>query len=301
MQRCYSESHRIGHSLHDPLTLFQFMMLLAVTLSGKFVPDTCTKGPGDWNPIGSAEALSAFCGIFAGFVFSGVVMVIGQKNPAGGDGHASRGLRLLLPSFFGLAIAAYLYALTSGELVCKRALVEQLFAGAILAADAAVVITGLAWLLLAYERNAHGEVRFFRGLILVAAIFVMLMLAVSSVAFHNTWTERTASSVADWVVWGTFAVLVAVVVLLWHKPVPPAPSGAPANWSYEHYLNRHVNVSAWLTLIVSAVLATASAYVVGVPYDELNLPIGLVYAMSEAALVVPALIILGAMRAVPRA
>lgn len=276
-------------------------MLLAMTLSGKFVPDTCTKGPGDWNPIGSAEALSAFCGIFAGFVFSGVVMVIGQKNPAGGDGHASRGLRLLLPSFFGLAVAAYLYALTSGELVCNRALVEQLFAGAILGAAAPVVITALAWLLLAYERNAHGEVRFFRGLILVAAIFATAMLAVSSVGFHNAWTERTAVWWADWMIWGTLAVSVAALCYFWRKPVPPTPSGAAANWSYEQHLNKRVNICAWLTLLVSSILAATSAIFVGIPHDQLELPVWLVYAMSEAALVVPASIVVSAMSAVPRA
>jgi hypothetical protein len=71
--------------------------------------------------------MSAFCGILAGFVFAAVVMVIGEKNATGGDGHAPRGLRLLLPSFLGLAVAGYLYTLTAGELVCRRALTEQLF------------------------------------------------------------------------------------------------------------------------------------------------------------------------------
>ncbi|MFI9762349.1 hypothetical protein ACIHFB_30985 [Streptomyces sp. NPDC051963] len=276
------------------------MMLLGVALSEKFIPDTCAKGPGDWNPIGSAQALSAFCGIFAGFVFSGIVMVIGQKNPPGGDGHASSGLRLLLPSFFGLAVAAYLYAVITGELVCRRAQVEQLFAGAILAADAAVVIAALAWLLLAYGRNAHGELSFFRGLILVAAIFAMAMLAVSSVGFHNTWTEHTAAWWVDWMVWGTLAILVAMAVIFWRKPVPSTPSGSAANWPYTHYFNKRVNVCAWLTLMVSAILAAASASFVGVPYDQLNLPVGVVYAMSEVAFVVPALIVVAAMRAVPR-
>ncbi|MFI7385130.1 hypothetical protein [Streptomyces sp. NPDC049813] len=276
------------------------MTLLMIAVSGKFVPDTCTNGPGDWNPIGSAEALSAFCGIFAGFVFSGVVMVIGQKNPTGGDAHASRGLRLLLPSFFGLAIAAYLYALTTGELVCKRSLVEQLFAGAILAADAIVVIAALAWLLLAYERNSHGEVRFFRRLILVAAVFVLLMLAVSSVGFHNAWTDRTAARGADWMVWGTFLALVMGLIFLWHQKIPSAPPGAAANWQYDQYLNKHVNLSAWLALILSGALAALSAIFVSVPYDKLDLPRGLIYTMSEAALVVPALIVAGAIRALPR-
>jgi hypothetical protein len=123
----------------------------------------------DWNSIASAGAMSAFCGIMAGFVLAGLVTVIGQKNPEGGDGHASRGLKLFLPCFIGLATASYLYALTSGELVCTRAITEQLFSEAILAADALIVIVALAWLLPAYDRNKHGEVRFFHGLIQFAA------------------------------------------------------------------------------------------------------------------------------------
>ncbi|MCX5145430.1 hypothetical protein OHB36_01330 [Streptomyces sp. NBC_00320] len=35
-----------------------------------FTPDTCQGGPADWSAIASASAMSAFCGIFAGFVFA---------------------------------------------------------------------------------------------------------------------------------------------------------------------------------------------------------------------------------------
>ncbi|MFE7275981.1 hypothetical protein [Streptomyces sp. NPDC057623] len=268
--------------------------------TAEFTPDICDTGSVDWSPVASAEAMSSFCGIFAGFVFAGIVMVIGQKNPQGGDGHASRGLRLLLSSFFGLAVAAYLYALTAGELVCRRALVEQLFAGAILAADAAVVIAALAWLLLAYQRNGNGEVRFFRRLILVASIFVLLMLAVSSVAFQNAWTEREAPWSADVMIWGIFVLLVGLVVRFWQKPVPSPPASAPADWAYDTYLNKRVTVSAWTALLVSAVLAAASAYYVGTPPDELDVPWGLIYTMSAFAILFPGAIVVTAMRAVPR-
>src|SRR6202008_3013566 len=66
-----------------------------------FKPDTCSSGAGgiDWSSIGSASAMSAFCGIMAGFVFAGIVVVIGERNPTQGDGHASRALRLMLPCF----------------------------------------------------------------------------------------------------------------------------------------------------------------------------------------------------------
>ncbi|MFF6983564.1 hypothetical protein ACFZAV_39190 [Streptomyces sp. NPDC008343] len=55
--------------------------------------------------------------------------------------------------------------------MCIRAITEQLFSGAILATDALIAIVALTWLLPAYDRNKHGEVRFFRGLIQVAAQF----------------------------------------------------------------------------------------------------------------------------------
>jgi hypothetical protein len=276
------------------------MSLLFVTLAEGFTPDRCDKGTVDWNPIASAEAMSGFCGILAGFVFAAVVMVIGEKNPTGGDGHASRGLRLLLPSFFGLAVAAYLYALTAGELVCRRALTEQLFAGAILAADAIVVILSLAWLLLAYQRNQHGEVRFFRGLILVTALFSLSMLTVSSVGFHNAVLERKAAGWADAMVWTSGIAFMAVVWRCWRRPTPLPPPGAPPNWQNEVFLNKRVTVSSWTTLLVGGVLAAASAAAVGIPYDSWDMPTWLVYTMSEAALVIPATIIASGMLAVPR-
>ncbi|WP_416960405.1 hypothetical protein [Streptomyces sp. Agncl-13] len=275
------------------------MLLLTVALSKKFEPDVCTNGQLDWNPIGSAGAFSAFCGILAGFVFSGVVMVIGQQNPAGGDAHASRGLRLLMPSFFGLAVTSYLYSVVTGELVCRRALVEQLFVGGILAANAVVVIAALSWLFLAYGRNSDGEVRFLRGLVLVSAVFAMFMLATSSVSFHNALTDRKAAGWADGMVWGSFAALLVVTVSLWWKPVPSVPAGNAANWPYD-ILNKRVNLSAWLNLLTSTGLAGFSGFFVGTPYDQVNYPRWQIYTMSEAALIVPALIIISVLWALPR-
>ncbi|WP_405844628.1 hypothetical protein [Streptomyces sp. NBC_01518] len=275
------------------------MLLLAVALSKKFDPDVCTNGQMDWNPIGSAGAFSAFCGILAGFVFSGVVMVIGQQNSAGGDGHASRGLRLLMPSFFGLAVASYLYSVVTGELVCRRALVEQLFVGGILAANAVVVIAALSWLFLAYGRNSDGEVRFLRGLVLVSAIFAMFMLATSSVSFHNALTDRNAAWWAFRMVWGSFAVLLFATVFLWRKPVPPVRAANIAGWPYD-ILNKRVNFSAWLNLLTSTGLAGFSGFFVGTSYNRVNYPRWEIYTMSEAALIVPALTIMSVLWAIPR-
>ncbi|MFF7451797.1 MULTISPECIES: hypothetical protein [unclassified Streptomyces] len=192
----------------------------------RFTPDTCLLGTDgiDWSSIASAGAMSAFCGIMAGFVFAGLVTVIGQKNAPGGDGHASRGLKLFLPCFIGLATASYLYALTAGELVCSRAITEQLFSGAILATDALIVVVALAWLLPAYDRNKHGEVRFFRGLIQFAAQFSMLMVIVSADGFNNSVLERQVSPWANALIYGGGLAFMATIFFVWWKPLPTAPA-----------------------------------------------------------------------------
>ncbi|MEU0437895.1 hypothetical protein ABZ153_41215 [Streptomyces sp. NPDC006290] len=273
-----------------------------------FAPDTCSSGAGgiDWSAIGSAGSMSAFCGIMAGFVLSGIVVVIGERNPLGGDGHASRGLRLLLPCFVGLATASYLYALTSGELVCSRAITEQLFSGAILAGDAVVVIVALAWLLPAYGRNTHDTVSFFRGLIQFAAQFSTLMLVVSASGFTNSILRHRAAGWADALVWISWVLVAGAVFYFWWKPLPAAPSARPTGqtpeqWRDEDLLNRRVRIASWTTLYVGGALAVASGVAVGIPYGHWTaLSPVLVYSLGEASLLLPGSIIVTVVWAVPR-
>ncbi|MEU9448715.1 hypothetical protein [Streptomyces sp. NPDC048277] len=274
-----------------------------------FRPDTCSSGAGgiDWSGIGSAGAMSAFCGIMAGFVLAGIVVVIGERNPPAGDGHASRGLRLLLPCFIGLATASYLYALTSGELVCSRAITEQLFSGAILAGDAVVVIVALAWLLPAYGRNTHDTVSFFRGLIQFAAQFSLLMVVVSASGFDNSVLHHRAAGWSDAMVWASWVVGVGAVFYFWWKrPPAAAPPGRPEEETYEQWrdevvLNRRVRIASWTTLYVGGLLAVASGVAVGIPYNHwAAMAPGLVYVLGEAALLLPGAIIVTAVWAVPR-
>ncbi|MGY1503612.1 hypothetical protein ACW4TU_44840 [Streptomyces sp. QTS52] len=279
-------------------------------------PDTCLLGTDgvDWNPIASAESMSAFCGILAGFVFAGLVTVIGQKNPSSGDGHASRGLKLLLSCFIGLAMASYLYAITSGELVCTRAITEQLFAGAILAAGALMVIVALAWLLPAYDRNKNGEVRYFRGLIQLSAQFSMLMLIVSTNAFNNSVLQRHVPGWATTLVIVGGVALMAAVSFFWWKPLPqtppppdPLPGGVieaewPAYWRDEIVLDRRVRRASKTAVTVGGLLAVAGGWSVGVAWEHwTSMPPWEAYTLSGLSLVLPSLVIITTVRCAPRA
>ncbi|WP_256727248.1 hypothetical protein [Streptomyces acidiscabies] len=238
---------------------------------------------------------------------------MGQKNPAGGDGHASRALKLFLPSFIGLSMASYLYALVSGELVCTRAITEQLFSGAILAADALIVIVALAWLLPAYKRDKHGEVRFFRGLILFTAQFSMLMVIVSADGFNNSMLERHVAAWATALVFGVGVAFMLIILILWWKPLPPVPpapsplpaavtpAGWPAYWRDEVLLNNYVRLAARTAVAVGGVLAVAGGWAVGIAWNHWSaLPEWLVYTLAGVSLVFPGVLIIAAVRCAPR-
>ncbi|MEO3754529.1 hypothetical protein [Streptomyces sp. B6B3] len=274
----------------------------AASALAAFEPDVCEGGANDWSPIASSGAMSAFSGIVAGFVFAGLVTVIGVKNPPAGDGHASRGLRLLLPCFFGLAVVSYLYAVTAGELVCARAHTEALLAGAALGADAIVVVVALAWLLLAYQRDRHREVRFFRELVHFAAQFSAFMLTGSSVAFADLVLGPRASPWFEAAAWASGGALMVAILLGWRGPPPsPPPPWAPDHWRYEIHYDRRVSVCAWTVLSLSGLLALGSGIASSVPYDAWGRPAPwVVYALAEAALLAAGTILVTAVRAVPR-
>ncbi|MEV3914905.1 hypothetical protein [Streptomyces canus] len=98
------------------------------------------------------------------------------------------------------------------------------------------MIVALAWLLPAYDRNKHGEVRFFRGLIQFTAQFAMLMVIVSTDGFNNSVLERHVAGWATTLVYGVGVAFMLVILFVWLKPLPrprryPAPCPADTPWT----------------------------------------------------------------------
>ncbi|MEO3754677.1 hypothetical protein [Streptomyces sp. B6B3] len=264
-------------------------------------PLGCQGDPIDWDPIASSGAMSAFCGIVAGFVFAGIVTVIGVRNPPGGDGHGARGLRLLLPCFTGLATASYLYAVIAGERVCSRANTEAVLAGAILGADTVVVIAALAWLLRAYERDTHGEVRFFRGLVHFTAQFAAFILTGSSMIFVHAILGSRVSPWADATMSASGAALMAVLLRCWWRAPPtPPPPWASDHWLHEVFYARRVTTCTWTSLSMTGLLALGAGVASSVPHGTWGSPAPwLVYACGQIALMAAGAILITAVRAVP--
>lgn len=139
-------------------------------------------GVDDWSPALAASSQSALAGVLAGFVFSGLVVVLSVRI-ANREEEAASALKLLFCAFFGLGVAAYLLADVAGDSNCLRSSTEETIAGGMLGTFAVIMIVSLTWLVVAYGLHTRGVLRFLRLLIHVATAFVALLLCASSLTF----------------------------------------------------------------------------------------------------------------------
>jgi hypothetical protein len=101
----------------------------------------------DWNPIASASSYSALTAVLAGFVFTGIIVIVTERAPAAGR---VRTLTLFLSALVVLGFGSYLDALIAGEIACLRAWSVGVVASGLLGLGAVNIFVGLAWLLDTY-------------------------------------------------------------------------------------------------------------------------------------------------------
>src|SRR5258708_9884446 len=181
------------------------------------LPDFCSTQH-DWSPISAASSQSAIAAVLAGFVFLGIIAVVTVKAPKRDD--AGRALRLLLTAFLGLAVTAYLFADLAGEQTCPRAETNEALTGGMLGTFAIVMMVSLTWLLLAYDQDDAEVFKYFRSLICVASVCVVLLLTTNSEGYLSAVLQHRNHTVFNSLIYSTGAVsvvILGVVILLGSK------------------------------------------------------------------------------------
>lgn len=145
------------------------------------IPGACF-GDSSWSATTAGNGQSVLSGVLAGFVFAGIVAVLGVRATDPGK-EAARALKLMFCAFIGLAVAAYLFADQAADGNCLRSSTEETLAGGILGTFAIIMIVSLTWLVAAYDMHKHGVLRFLRRLLYVAMSFVVLLLCTSSFSY----------------------------------------------------------------------------------------------------------------------
>jgi hypothetical protein len=239
----------------------------------------------DWSPIESAHATSEFCTFLAGFVFTGMVLVITERRDHEAD-DAVVALKLLLCAFLPLGLCAYLVSDTSGEHVCSRALGESVLDGAMLGIGAATILVAIVWLLSAYRRREVAGLA--RRVCYAAFGFVDLLICTSAMSYVWDLSPVHRVHVIAFVL--TVAVAATVAVALWvvrHFPwLPPKPSHAS------------INRAVAAILVQTAVLGTAVGLMLNAPASWQQ-PLWVTWSFYGLTLVFPTTSLILLMRAIP--
>jgi D-alanyl-lipoteichoic acid acyltransferase DltB (MBOAT superfamily) len=149
-----------------------------------------------WSIIASAQANSNLAGILAGFLFFGLIYLLGK------DEKRSEIVLLFTASFIILAFAGYLFSRVSGfsassdpgpaiASFCKGVWMEGMIAYAMLVVGTATMIVGLGYVLVSYDpKSDRTHLRRLAtvttGGILVGAIFLLF----TSVNFYDELLDR---------------------------------------------------------------------------------------------------------------
>jgi hypothetical protein len=163
-----------------------------------------------WSPVAVAPSHSALAAVLAGFVFAGVVMILGQARTAG---YHPRSLTLLISSFFVLTLDSFLFSVIGGERDCSRAWTEMMIGAGLLGIGTLGVFGGIAWLALdRSDRYAHAS-RYITVLTRwIAAIIPMYLLITTLYYLDDTYGPELVPIWLRLVAWGCPAAVLAAVL-----------------------------------------------------------------------------------------
>jgi hypothetical protein len=230
-------------------------------------PDLCQKFT--WSPIGAAASQSAIAAVLAGFVFSGIIVLLSVTRTDSLKRESAQALKLLFTAFFGLAVTAYLLAVMAGEQKCARAQTIEALTGGALGAFAVIMITALTWLVVAYERHNDGVLEFLHALVYVGCLFVALLLTTSSLNYIGAYLIGYSHSVIDPVLVGIGGISFIVnIVLIWRRS-RYRDSKTRKTENVSTTTDRMVNWCARAALIYLALISFATGIAISFPLDTL--------------------------------
>jgi hypothetical protein len=269
------------------------MSAIALTVAGAASAVGGCPGNPYWSAKEAAPGQSVIAGVLAGFVFLGVVTVLSVRPKA--DLPASAALKLLFSAFFGLAVAAYLFADQAADSLCVRVSAEETLNGGLLGTFAVIMIVSLTWLVVAYE--LHGDdtpLRFLRGLVYFASAFVALLLCTNSYTYLNAVTRNGVSGAT-----AVFIFLIGVLACIAAVVSGSASGGRLRARTRPHARQRRaVDLSCWTALGYLAAASITDAIVLAVPNSDWNtIPRLVVDALAWGSLLLPLAVLVLALRA----
>lgn len=183
---------------------------------GATVAASC-GGTTAFDPTVSSPSYSTLAGVVAGVVFTGIVLLIGSRDPAHGESDRRAALEVLTPTFFVMLICSFLFAEVSGETICSKANALALSAGTLLAVGSAAAFQAVAWMLRSHDADNTrvGDVaattRFF--IVVIAAA----QLALTATDVQAQYGRNHAVLASIWLFLGLIVVLTMLIAFRWWR------------------------------------------------------------------------------------
>ncbi|MEU8821198.1 hypothetical protein [Actinoplanes sp. NPDC048796] len=178
----------------------------------------------DWNPVEVGQTHSQLAAVIAGFLFAGVVFLLGRRRPPQNDSYP---YVLMLPSFFVLLLDSFFFSVISGEQSCNRAWTETMIAAGLLGTGSLGVFGGLCWLIYNSRRGEREPLRIMLVTCHIIAVVVLTHLQVTTSYYLDDifrpgdppfWLSATT-----WVVTGAIACLLVCASLARRLPRRKSP------------------------------------------------------------------------------
>lgn len=263
-----------------------------------------------WSIVTSASADSQIAGVLAGFVFTGVVLLLGRRGPK-----SIQTLCLFAATFVALGFDSHLWGVVSGDAAdtCARVWSEGMAAAGMLAVSGMAIVTGIGWLLAGHLNEIIGSTdkpgvtqidrvisltRFVRFMAYGVGIIVTLLLGVTTSGFLAAVFSSHMPGFLAWV-----ALIPPVFVLV----VSAGLTILGKAWCVRHMditlfdlCNTGLTVAAYgmLSYAVAAPIFGGVIFQLGV--NSWRPPSGVIVSATIATgLVFPALLVVALVQAVP--
>ena len=121
-------------------------------------------------------------------------------------------LVVMVPSFFGLLIVSFSFAVTMGEVNCKRAEAATISTAGLFAVSAVGTMYALVWLFHAYEKGFRALSTISGSVVFIVSAMVFTQMGLTVIDFQDKYAK---DHLHNSVIWIYIAVNVTAVLCLW--------------------------------------------------------------------------------------
>jgi hypothetical protein len=150
----------------------------------------CVGHVSGFAAVAAAPGHSQLSGVMAAVVFTGMILLLSERtSDATVPGARHNALVIMVPTFFGLVISSFGFAVTMGEINCKRADAATISIAGLFAVCAVGMMYALALLFDAYERDSKTLSKISGSMVFIVSVMAFGQMGLTVVDFQDKYDK----------------------------------------------------------------------------------------------------------------